>query len=52
MFYTCRDIAFSDERYVLNWTGKSDVFRLLQEMIDYMIDAVIAVYPNKVIAFL
>ena len=29
---------------------ESDVFRFLPEMIDHMIDAVIAVYPNKLIA--
>ncbi|HED05348.1 MAG TPA: hypothetical protein ENI61_01530 [Ignavibacteria bacterium] len=25
-----KDIEFKNERYVLNWAGKSDVFRVLQ----------------------
>lgn len=25
------DIAFSNERYVLNWAGKSDAFKIMQE---------------------
>ena len=27
----CDDIAISNERYTLNWAGKSDAFRILQE---------------------
>ena len=26
------DIDFSNERYALNWAGKSDTFRLLQKL--------------------
>ena len=53
------DIEFKNERYVLNWAGKSDAFRVLQspttatlvpcKIDESIIEAVISEKPEKVV---